>query len=108
MDAGGIGGQVVTGEGVGARARAAAHLSIPAASAPPLELIGPSQVREQRCVAIDVRHRLLPDVARCKGQKPRWTDVAGVGDEAETLAVVDALGRAVQAVLVTIAPPRHP
>ena len=51
-------------------------------------------------VAIDLHHVVFAHVARGDGQKAGGFDFAQVGDEEEAVAVVDALGGAVEAVRV--------
>ena len=92
VDAAGLLGERVAGNGVGAGAGAAADLLVLAGAAFAFQLAGVAQRFENRRVAVDLAERRLADVARVDGQKAAGVDVAHMGDEEEALAVVDAAG----------------
>ena len=90
MDAGGVLGQVVAGEGVGAGAAAAADGAELAGAAPSLQLFGIAEVAEELRPAVDIGQRPLAHVTANQGQETRRTDLPDMGDKGEPLAVVDA------------------
>src|SRR3990170_3152316 len=98
VDAGRIGLQVVAGHAICPPALAAANLPILASSAPALQPRWVSQFLEEGVMAINLDHVVPADVAGRDREEPGRHDVAQVRDEQESLAVVDALDRPVQAV----------
>src|SRR5579885_289487 len=85
-----IGGEIVAGERIGARTRAAAQVAVFAGAAFASELAGIAQGPEERRVTVDFDNGVAADVPGGNGQKPAWKDVAGMGNEQQPLAIVDA------------------
>src|SRR5271165_40541 len=84
----------VAGHGERAGAGASADLAILADAAPPFQVLAIAQGTKQRRVAVNVGQRLAANVAAGERKESARKDLAQMRDENQTLAVVNAAGRA--------------
>src|SRR5262249_15118129 len=87
-------GQRVARERIGPRPAAAADSPVFADAALAFQPVAVAQALQQRRVLIDIHHRLLRELAAADRHESAGIDAAGMADEEDTLAVVDADGRA--------------
>jgi hypothetical protein len=93
IDAVRVAAQVIARDGISAGAAATANVPKFANAAFALQQIRVAQLAEKGRVAVDVRQRALTDVARSQRQKAAGLHDTDMGDENDTLAIVDAQRR---------------
>src|ERR1700722_20349506 len=92
IDAARLFGHDVAGDAVSAGAGSAADIAVFAGVPLAVELVRVAQLQKDGRLLINVRERVVVQVAAFDGEETAGVDLADVGDEDEAAPVVDALG----------------
>ena len=91
VDAAGLLGHDVAGDGVGAGAGSSADIAEFAGAAFAVQLIGVAELHEDGRLLIDVGQGIVVQIAALDGQESAGVNLADMGDEDEAASIVDAL-----------------